>query len=54
MTITKMIFIIGIVIWTINLGLVVNSEEKDLNYCKTMYVLIYICLLMMIIGNYFI
>ena len=54
MTITKMIFIIGIVIWTINLGLVVKSEEKDLGYCKIMYVLLYACFLLTIIENYFI
>ena len=52
MTTTTIIFII--VLWTINLGLVVKSEEKDLGYCKMMYVLLYICFLLMTIKNYFI
>ena len=38
MTTTTVIFII--VLWTINLGLVVKSEEKDLGYCKMIYVLL--------------
>ena len=49
---TTMIFII--VLWTINLGFVIKSEEKDLGFCKRAYVLLYICFLLIIIENYFI
>lgn len=41
-----------IVLWTFNLIGVALSKEKDLGYCKAMYILLYVSFILTIVDNY--
>ena len=46
-------YIFMIILWTFNGVGVMLSKEKDLEFCKVMYFLLYVSFLLTIVGNYF-